>query len=423
MWITQIELKNFQKHASLKIDLTDKVNIVHGGSDTGKSCFIRSLLWILYCEIPGDVVRKTGTKQTSVKITLDNGIQVERIKSKSINAYVLYKDGKEYKYDSIGKEIPEDIKNVLKCNKLDVDDKNSVILNVSQQLGMPFLLSEAGIFRMKALNKLTGNDVLDGINQGFNKDILRTQRNIKSKQSDFDEKEHTFMTVKTDYEVITDNYDLVDTIYTKIEEINKEYLETKGCIEAINKKKELYTKTIEDIKGLKSLDETKLEELKKVTQQHDIIKELFSKIGKNDCLIMETMEGICNQNIISDSRLNNLQLATNLLSEINDVYNKYKTNAELLSTIEEQKNKIQSIKDNKLNNLKELSDKYKKIQHIQSELSTTTEDIELQTADLMLVKEEIRSNVLKYKELLKEQKTCPVCFQPITEECLKEIKL
>ena len=171
MYIKELEVKNFQKHAKFKATFSDKVNVLHGESDAGKSCIIRALRWVLVGDIQGDVVRKEGSKKTTVTIVLDDDTKVTRIKSSTVNAYVLEKDGKETKFDSIGKNLPEPILNLFNIPIMEVD-KEQVILNIQSQLDAPFLLSNSGSFRVKVLNKLTGNHILDKIIQSFNKDLL-----------------------------------------------------------------------------------------------------------------------------------------------------------------------------------------------------------------------------------------------------------
>src|SRR5271165_1267211 len=110
MWLKKLTLKNFQKHEDLTLDFTPGVNILYGHSDAGKSC-IRRAVGFLFFNDPrtDDIIRKEGTKTTSVCGLLDDDTEVERVKSASVNRYVIRHPGrKDMVYDSIGSEIPEE---------------------------------------------------------------------------------------------------------------------------------------------------------------------------------------------------------------------------------------------------------------------------------------------------------------------------
>ena len=111
MWLKKLTLKNFQKHENLTLDFTPGVNILYGHSDAGKSCIRRAIGFVFFGDPRTDaVIRKEGTKQTSVTALLDNGNEVERVKSASVNRYIVrVPNEKELVYDSIGAEIPEEV--------------------------------------------------------------------------------------------------------------------------------------------------------------------------------------------------------------------------------------------------------------------------------------------------------------------------
>jgi DNA repair protein SbcC/Rad50 len=181
MWITRLVLNNFQKHSNLTLNFTDGVNYIYGASDVGKSCIRRALGFLFFGDPRTDDIRKEGTKQTSVSALLDNGIEVERVKSASINRYIIRKNGEEVVYDSIGATIPEDVAKVLQVRTIDIDKEN-LNLNIAEQISLPFLTEKSGSFRLKLFNHLTGNDLIDTVLQAMNKEILGIGRDIKVEQ-------------------------------------------------------------------------------------------------------------------------------------------------------------------------------------------------------------------------------------------------
>ena len=186
MHIRSLKLINFQKHSDLQIDFCDGVNVLYGSSDAGKSCIRRALEWICQNE-SFDGVRKTGTKKTIVTLTLDNNIEIERVRSQSINRYIIREGKEEQVFDAIGKSIPDEVKEKLTIYPIEVDGEQ-IYLNSQPQIALPFLFDKSPSFRMKLFNKLTGNDVLDKLFGQFNKDILRIKRDLREETERFEER-------------------------------------------------------------------------------------------------------------------------------------------------------------------------------------------------------------------------------------------
>lgn len=162
-------LTNIQKHPSLTIDLTGGLNLLVGDNEAGKSCIMRGIRW-LYGESISTIMRE-GAKSCSVRAELIDGTIIERSKSKTINRYTLQKPGQaEVVYNTVGKKIPEAIANILQKAEFDVGGEKFLV-NFQKQKEPYFFLGEKGSTRMKIFNKLTGNDKLDDILGGYNKDL------------------------------------------------------------------------------------------------------------------------------------------------------------------------------------------------------------------------------------------------------------
>lgn len=232
--ITEINLKNFQIHENLSFKLTRGVNVICGTSDTGKSCIIRALRWILYNDILGDCIRRMVngefTKQTSVEITFDDGTKLQRIKSNSINAYVLKEINKEEKrFNSVGREIPQEVKELLGTTILEVD-KEKIILNVQEQLTSHFLLVGEGLgsFRAKIVNKLSGDEILDNLLVEYNKDLLKISRELPQLEEDVTNKEESVKKMTEELVKIQEVYNQAETLFKSIEENEGRLTQIKG---------------------------------------------------------------------------------------------------------------------------------------------------------------------------------------------------
>ena len=375
MWITKIELNNFQKHEHFEADLTQKVNVIYGPSDCGKSCVIRALKWVMYGEPRGDVVRKVGTKKTSVKLTLDSGVAVERIKSASINAFVLHKDGQEYRYDAVGRGTPEEVQKALQVEAMPVDDKNNLFLNLSQQIGLPFLLGESGTYRMKAFNKLTGNDVLDSVSQSFNKDTLKVSREAKSKTEDIDSKTVDYDVLAEQLSVETDTVEEAEKVLKSIKTQENKYSEIADIKQKFWMLNDTLQVTENKLLDTTSLSETTLTELKNKVEQYLRIDALSAYLKANASNLMQTGLLLKEIPVLDTQKLEEKVQQYEIVLDCHKKYTQFVTN---LDTVEDQ---------------------------------------------LLEIEANIMESVAEYKALLKEQKTCPVCYQAITDKCLEELSL
>lgn len=52
-YIKSIEIENFQSHKYSKLDFSERLNVIVGPSDNGKSAIIRALKWVLFNEPKG----------------------------------------------------------------------------------------------------------------------------------------------------------------------------------------------------------------------------------------------------------------------------------------------------------------------------------------------------------------------------------
>lgn len=268
--LKKLTLQNFQKHADLEINFVNGVNVLYGQSDAGKSCIRRAIEWVVQNENI-DGVRKTGTKKTTVTITLDNNIEVERVRSTSINRYIIRKGKEEQIFDSIGKSIPDEVKEVLTIYPIKIDNEE-IYLNSQPQIGLPFLFDKSPAFRMKLFNKLTGNDVLDKLFGEFNKDILRIKRNLKEETERFDNRKTDLQIKKTDME--------------KAEVIHKRL---KNRIEKLKVKFKKYSKLLE-LKELHYSNITSQNLVKKSLSvikfpQVNVLQQLTNKINRFTMLV------------------------------------------------------------------------------------------------------------------------------------------
>lgn len=374
--ITKLELQNFQIHKNLSLDFTQGINLICGETGVGKSSVLRALSWIFFNEPRGDVVRKIGTKNTSVKVTLDNGVQVERIKSTATNAYIIYINGEEKRYDSIGKDIPEEVLKVLKIRPIVVDNIK-LNLNIANQIALPFLLDKPPTFRSKLFNYLTGSDVVDKALQSLNKDLLYVNRETKIEEKNIEEKEKQL-------EKLTKEKTKMESIYNKASKI---FVVLKEKQEKLNKLKD----------GLEKLDNVRNE-----------IKQTNSNLKK--------IRLIDNQAIIDlNNKINKLENYSQLLDKIQTNTLELENTNKKINQLKMPKIGIQDLKlkVDKLNKLNELKSKLDNIQELREKI----------ILNIVKTKTMLENGNIEYKELLKKLAKCPLCKSNITKEILSQIKI
>lgn len=219
MKINKIVLHNWQAHENLELNFSDGLNIITGLSDTGKSSIRRAIDWICTnLKISENDFRRENSKETSVILFLDNEFEIERIRTDSINRYIIRKEGYEDKiFDNIGTSIPEEVKQILGMDLITID-KESLNLNIAQQLTLPFLLDFPASFRAKLFNKLTGNEPLDQTFQACNKEKLSINKEIQVLEENIPKQKEEIENCTKQYNALSEKLTIIKDLYSQIEE-------------------------------------------------------------------------------------------------------------------------------------------------------------------------------------------------------------
>ena len=364
MNIKSLELINFKKHAKLFIEFSDKLNILYGANDAGKSCVIEAIKWIFFGE--GKDVRKENTKKTTVSVILDNNVKITKIRSASINAYELEINDKIKRFDSVGKSIPEEIQNALQVRTISIDNQE-IILNIADQISLPFLLAESPVFRSKLFNKLTGSNLIDKALQSFNKDILKIGREFNTELEHLEEQ-------KTFLSEVTQQKDKLESLFGN------------------------FKKQFDKIKALQ--------------ERYEQLDNLKDKIEKNSCDLQEVNYLLTKIKIVPDELLKETKEKINKLEKYKELFIEIGFNNDELKEVEKQlKNlKIVDIDISELKNKIDRLEKMKKLylQVIDNKRVGKELDIKIKEKGEKIIKGEKDK-----KEILKELKICPLCKQEI----------
>lgn len=375
MRITKLQIQNFQKHSKLELDFTQGVNILHGATDAGKSCIVRAIKWVFFNEPTGDIVRKEGTKKTSVSVTLDTGEIVTRIKSKSKNAYHLQVGEEVKKYNSIGRSIPEEVQKVLKIMPIDID-KDSTILNIADQIALPFLLDKSGGYRHKLFNKLSGAEISDKVLQDLNKDVLRVNKEAKREQEEIEVKSKELEALKAKEQEIKAKYESISALFEQISQKQEKYRSFKEYKNRFARNAREREDNSKKIKGIKipEIDIPKLEKKIEQLSKYKELKRSNESLNKKENSLIENFKQL----------------------------------------------KIPKIH---LADLKIKIEKFLKISEIRKKLIGITKKECQNGSDGRENEYKLSQWISDYKKELKKRNICPTCKQSITDKTVEELKL
>jgi tetratricopeptide (TPR) repeat protein len=150
-----LEITNYQSHRSTRFDFGSGVNALTGSSNSGKSAGLRALNWVINSKPDGEsflsfwVWNEKGKQiaPTSVKLTLDNGTVIERVRDAERNCYII--NGKQL--DALNRSVPPEVAEALNFSET----------NLQKQFGAPFLLTDSAGEVGKFFNKIAHFDAID----------------------------------------------------------------------------------------------------------------------------------------------------------------------------------------------------------------------------------------------------------------------
>ena len=335
--IKRIEIKNFQKHKDLSINL-DKFNLIIGPSSSGKSSIFRALRFLFYGEWD-KTFANTINEPVVIKIVLDNNIEIIREK-KHLDSYPLsvafIKNGSDvYKFEKFGNVIPQ-LFNIINISPIAIDNSN-IEINFSNQDDKHFILSESKYIKAKFIGRLFGAHLISNTISLMSKDKKRLARDL-----DYIDKE-------------------IENIKSEIEKYNN-----------LDKKKEL------------------LDKIKSLQERYDKIENIKNRIinyKEEKKELEEYVKNIKNINIF------NLKLTLikykkiTKFKEISEKINKLSNISISLST-----EKIKEFKD-KLSKIKELNKKNNKIKDINQNILNFENILETIIVEYNNIKEKIKSKI------------------------------
>lgn len=379
-YIKKVIIDNFQSHDHSELDFDLGLNIIVGQSDNGKSAILRAIKWVLYNEPRGTDFIRFGTNECSVTVITGDNYTITRRRKTNKNIYTVIKpDGEKLEFENFGNAVPVEVIEATGVKEIKLDTDTSAKLNLNEQLDPPFLLSETGTMRAKAIGRIVNTNILDAAERDIMKDISNNNLVIKGYEkqlSDIDEELQQYCDIDTEEE----NIKIIESLFSRIDEINLKFekmKEFKDKIESVNNQIAQNTQVLSKLKGLPDISDhfNNLRE-----------KSIFSL---RLCSFRDKLE-VINQSILKD---------TLILGKLKD--------------LEKVKESIKVL-DSKTSLCEKLSELNEKQIDITSKIQKGSEY-------MVQLKDELKSKVSQYSSGLKQIGKCPTCFNDITDECLNKI--
>jgi exonuclease SbcC len=178
--IKSLAIKNLQSHKDSMLVFNPGVNVIIGGTDSGKSAIVRAFRVVIDNRPSGDEFISNWGGQMELALTTDDGTTITRMKDKSYNAYLLMdQDIKEFV--AFKTDVPEEIRKALNIGEI----------NMQRQFAGPFLLAEETSPGevAKHFNKVAKLDKIDEGVKNINSEIRKIEQNIKAYEMNIESSE------------------------------------------------------------------------------------------------------------------------------------------------------------------------------------------------------------------------------------------
>jgi len=142
--LKKISLENFMAHEATSLELAPGVTVLTGPNNIGKSAIVEALRYLLYNPPPKHVIRH-GAREAVVRLELDSGEIITWRRQGSRAAYSLQApDRPPEEYYKFGREVPEDIRTLLRLDQVVTDTGEKIDIHLGNQREPIFLLDKPG---------------------------------------------------------------------------------------------------------------------------------------------------------------------------------------------------------------------------------------------------------------------------------------
>lgn len=433
LFITKVEINNFQSYKHKVINFTKGLNVITGESGNGKTAILRAIYWCLFNEPKGNDFIRANQNKCSVKITFNDGTSIvrERTKSSSGTYEIIYPDGTNKILKGFGSEVPIDVYNAHQMLNITLSKGKKSKLNFANQLDGPFLLNEPVSVKASAIGRLIGAQTLDIAIKSCSKQILDKSKernlisNLLKEENDKLDKLDNIEAKRNalnQIEAMIEDKSNLENMVLKLSNFNRKLNSINNDIESLNARNEKLSSICYLLKYIDSLTEKvdKLDYLNSLSNKvkyldklSNEIKDALSKKDSIDNILSEKQKLIDLKELIGNleylsicnNKLENLSYEVKNLNNnsISDIYiNKI---SDSISSLEKAIEVIAAI--SKYSNA--LKDKDKELNSLNSKLSVTSNFLKTENMNI----DEYEN---KLSKLVSSFDICPVCNQKIKIE-------
>ncbi len=387
--IKSLELKGYESHQDSKLEFHNKLNLIIGTSNTGKSSIVKSIRWLVDNLPNGEGMINHQLKSCSVIGKFNENDSIEKVKSSKENKYVVNKKT----LDAIRQSVPDEVKEVTKFTDL----------NIQGQFDNFFLLQEYPGEVARKLNEIIELQIMDEAIKKVKSKVSKRSQDIKYMQKEIEDitKDiEKFNWVENANESLKE----IEELNQKKDKIQKEYSELQQMeIELLNIDFQL--EKFRNL-GLKKEQTSQLSSLFEDTKEKDFsYRDLL--LYNNDLIFhdkeLEKYRDIKEKaKRVEELRINYKEFADKSLS----CHVLYDSNSQLIEQ-EKELEKYKKLKDKKklFNSIKLLNEKYRENTKLCDYLySLCKYDYDISSFD-----ESIKNNKRDMKEYIKEVDPCSIC--------------
>ena len=414
IYISKVEIDNFQAHKHKSIDFVNGLNVIKGESNSGKTAILRAIYWVLYDKPNGSNFIKTGAKSCRVRLYLSNGYIIERKRSRSSSGtYILIApDGFLQEYKGFSNNIPIEITNAHQMPELKINGV-SYRINIASQLDQPFLVGNSSSERISMIGSLVDADKADEAKKEFNLEKRRAETKKKQLQELLDDNMNKIK-----------KYDYLDNLEKTINVFESALNKLNNDEDKLKKMNDINNNRIKLISEYDSIN-NRLNSI--FIPDKDVIDEFNNKLSliEDLCSLNDKYNNSSQELEVISSRLNeigNVDDINDMISEIKNLIDKIDNLSKLKLEREDLLSKdftfnydidginklINEYKDNvlKIENLTSLLNDRNSIITINS-IESKIKDVDKQLTDIKQEKEKLIA------DLEKEDNICPYCKQKI----------
>lgn len=415
VYITRVEIHNFQVHKKKVVDFTNGLNVIKGESNSGKTAILRAIYWVLYDKPSGSDFITTGAKRASVKVHLSNGYIIERTRNRSTSgSYNLTKpDGTIEEFKGFAHNIPVEITNAHQMPEIKVNG-NVYKINVASQLDAPFLISNGPGERVSLIGALVDADRADIAKKEFQNDKRKASTEKKQLESLLAEKENEIAKYNH-LDKMKSSIDLLEIAISKVESDEMRLKSIKGIYDSYVSSKNNLSFVSSRLDTINIPDTSLIEEMKSLLDKLEVLYSVSSSYDS------------------AKSQLNgvNIQLGympdTSSTEEYIREYNSLLNLLEDLTRLKEEREHVQAQNfefDHDLDMYQELVKEFNTNLELLADITALNEQYVSLSESLIRSDEEIRSKDAEIEKLLatKEERMAELkTVHQVCETCGSEI--